>query len=340
MSPVWDDVNARARGLGRHLASEQLLDRLAAAPDLAALARELRAAELAGPEAVDRSPPMLEVAIRRAAGRSFALLLRWLGDRADLVRIVIEDEDRRSLRALFRGAAEGASAEVRLAGLLPTPTLPERLLEELARQHRPRDQAALLAVWGHPYASVVLPAAAGDHPDLLRLGLGIDHRFAERATEGARRGGAALRAFVADTIDADNLLGALALAGRRESDWPVESAFLPGGTRLSRDRFVAAARAPDRARAADIIARAFGDEAIAGVLRARAFELFALEQELLRLRIRRLRDLARRDPLGPAPLLRYFLRLRVQVVNLQLLVWGAALGVPPAVRRERLTRVA
>jgi hypothetical protein len=72
----------------------------------------------------------------RAAGRIAAarleLLGRWLGNRRGALAVIYEDEDRRSIRRLLRGAAEGASREARLRGLTPTQGLPERVMIRLA----------------------------------------------------------------------------------------------------------------------------------------------------------------------------------------------------------------
>ena len=42
MSPRWDDVNARARGLSTHLLDHAQLAALSAVPDLSTLAARLR----------------------------------------------------------------------------------------------------------------------------------------------------------------------------------------------------------------------------------------------------------------------------------------------------------
>jgi vacuolar-type H+-ATPase subunit C/Vma6 len=335
--PPWDDVNARARGLAGHLVAASVIDELAEVPDLAGFTRALRATGLIGAEATVQSPLELELALRRTAARQFNIMIRWLDQRLPLLRVVIEDEDRRSVRAVVRGAAAGAAAEARLAGLVPTPSLPERLLEELARQPRPEDIAALLAAWRHPFGSAALAAAKGQHPDLSRFELEVDRAFATRAAAGARHGGPLLRAFVAETIDYANLHAAMVLAGG-ETEQPAGPAFLAGGRRLTREAFLAAA-AMDSQRAAEHLATSFGPPE-ADIIRRYSRDAAALERELLALRIHRLRSLARRDPLGPAPLLRFFLRLRAQAMNLRVLLWGAALRAPAAVRRERLVRVA
>lgn len=338
MSTSWGDLNARARGLATHLASRASLEQLAESPDLSTLSRDCVTTGVLPAEPEQRSALGLELAFRRAAARHFQLLVRWMGPRTEPLRFVLEDEDRRSLRALLRGAAAGVAAETRLAGLIPTPSLPERLLEELARQPRCRDVVALLVVWRHPYGSPLLAAVASDPPDLFKLECELNRTFARRASDGARHGGKALRAFVEEAIDLENLRGGLVLAASELERSPDE-AFLPGGRRLTIDRFRAAARTRNLGQAADLLAAGFGETAIARLARQHAADPRALESALLRYRVERLQQQARLDPLGPAPLLGYLLRLQAQAMSLRLLLWGAALGVPPALRRDSLSEV-
>lgn len=333
MSVAWGDLNARARGLARHLAGPGVLRQLADVPDLAGFVRIARSAGLLAPDAGAQSVLEVELALRRAAARRFRLLLRWAGDRSPVIGIVVEDEDRRSVRAILRGAAAGAASEARLAGLVPTPSLPERLLEDLAARPAPAGVAALLSAWGHPFGPAALAAARVEHPDLFRFELAVDRAFATRAVAGARRGGSVLRDFVADTIDDINLKAALVLAAG-ESEEPPATAFLAGGRRLTRERFLEAVAAGADAGAR--LAAAFAPADVAALLRRHAGDAVALERGLLALRIRRLHQRARTDPLSAAPLLTYLLRLRAEQENLRLLLWGAALGAPLALRREWL----
>ena len=99
------------------------------------------------------------LAVRRKAAARMRLLARWAGGRDAVLAVVFEEEDRRSLRALLRGAVQGARAEERLEDLIPTPLLPERALAELARQARPAAIAALLTAWQNPYGPALLQQA-------------------------------------------------------------------------------------------------------------------------------------------------------------------------------------
>ena len=339
MSAIWGDLNARARGLATHLASRATLMQLAESLDLPTLSRDCVATGVLSAEPEQRSPLALELAFRRAAARQLQILIRWMGPRAEPLRVVLEAEDRRSLRALLRGAAAGVAAETRLAGLIPTPSLPERLLEELARQPRCRDVVSLLVVWRHPYGPPLLAAVASDPPDLFKLECELNRTFALRATHGARRGGEALRAFVEESIDLDNLCGGLVLAAN-ELELSSDAAFQPGGRRVSLDRFRAASRIRNLEQAATQLSAGFGDSAVARLARQHAADPRALESALLRYRLEPLRQQARLDPLGPAPLLWYLLRLQAQAMSLRLLLWGVTLGVPTALRRDSVAEVA
>lgn len=339
MSAQWEDLNARARGLATHLASRATLERLAEVPDLPTLARECVATGVLPVEPGDTSSIALELAFRRVAARNLQLVARWLGPRTELLRIVFEDEDRRSLRALLRGAAAGVAAEARLAGLIPTPSLPERLLEELARQPHASDMAALLVLWGHPYGPPLQAAAGTGTPNLFKLECELNQAFARRATGGAGPGGRALQSYVEECLDLENLRSGLVLVVN-ELELSADVAFLPGGRHISFARFKAAARVGSVLGAANILAEGFGASEITQLVRRYATAPVDLEASLLRYQIGALRDQARRDPLGPATLLWYLLRLRAQSMSLAFLLWGAGLGLPPALRRDRLVEVA
>jgi len=323
----WDDLNARARGLGTHLLGRRDLDALARASDLRALAEGLRAAGFPLADTDGVTPGALELAVRRRAGAHLGILARWCGPRADAAAILFDDEDRRSLRAILRGASERAPADLRLAGTLPTPDLPERALAELARQPSARAVAALLVAWRHPYGTALLAAASAGEADLLRLELALNKCFAARASRVA--GSGPLAGYVRETIDLENAFAALILAGRTEDTVPKD-AFIPGGARIGIADFEEAVATGGAARAAPRLERAFGDSPLARVFARAGADPAAAEAATLRVRVAAERRDARRDPLGPAPLLALVLGLRAQTTDLRRIIWGLALNAPPA----------
>jgi vacuolar-type H+-ATPase subunit C/Vma6 len=324
----WEDVDARARGLASRLLTPQAMAALRDTGDLRQLAQELSrlgavSEEVPGPKGAD-----LELALRREAARPLRVLRRWLGPRLDVVAVALDAEDRRSLRALVRGAAAGMHADARLAGLMPTPTLPEGLLRELAAQSSIRDQALLLVAAGHPTGQALLAAATVLEPDLFAVELAIARAFAARAVEGARRDGRYLRTYVGDLIDAENCRIALLLAGRAGSE-PPGPVFIAGGRRLGREPFERAASAGDPASGARLLGSALKDAEMATLLSRHADEPAALEAALDARENDALVHEARLDPLGPAPLLLYLRRLRAQTVLLGELVWERDLEAAP-----------
>jgi len=293
------------------------MTRLSEADSVESLARALATLGLVPDETAGASAPALDLALRRSAAASVRILWRWLGDREGVMAVGLDLEDRRSLRALIRGAAEGVHAEARLAGLIPTPALPERLLEELAGRVRIREQAALLVAAGHPYGPAILAAAAEAFPDLFSIELAIVRTFAERALRGGRTGGGFLLDYVRRVIDRDNsrsiLLGSAA------------PSFVSGG-RLSQEEFERAADAGDPPRAARILADALGGR-LAVLLVRHASAPAALDESLEADDLAYLRHHARLDPLSPAPVLWYLRLLRRQSMELARLVWNLDLGI-------------
>ena len=163
-------LGTRARGLATHLFGRADLEALSRLGDVAAIARTLtRSGRLSEPIAEPATPPEIDRAVRKAAARHVATLARWC-QAVPLLDVFYADQERKALRALVRGALQGAPSTARLAGLVPTPTLPERALLELSRQPTcARVIAELLAV-GHPDAPELRPLVAAAEPVLLELG--------------------------------------------------------------------------------------------------------------------------------------------------------------------------
>lgn len=309
MSPRWEDLNARARGLSGHLLRWSDLDALAAASDLSALAEGLARRGMPPGEAPGAEG--IELGIRRWGAAALQILGRWVGERRAALPLVFDEEDRRSLRALVRGAVAGVPAARRLSGLLPTPGLPERALETLAAAPEVTAIGAHLVVWRHPFAGAV-PTTITGAPDLYAIEAAIGRRAETLAAEAARRSGSrALRQAVAEGLELERVVLAAAAA---------------------RDATEGARRPLDVSR--------FHGTPYARAITEHAADPVRLATELLRLRIERLRHEVRRAPLEPTVTLLIALRLRAQMLDLQRIIWAVALGAPRAPLRERWTSVA
>lgn len=328
---TWDDLNARARGLATHLLGRSSLEGMARAADLPAVAAELARRGYPLEESARSSPAGLELAARRTVAARFRTLARWAGPRTNLLAVLFEDEDRRSIAALMRGAAQHASAELRLSGLLPTPALPERALDELARQPAPVAVAALLSAWRHPFAESLVAAAMSPEPDLLRIEIALGAAFARRALANARKAGRGgmLYRHAQRVIDVENAYAALVLTGEKEDSRAAEY-WLPGGKAVPLPLFKRAIATRDPGQAGHILAGGFAGSRIAAVFADSEKSPGGLERGVLAAWIADLREVARTAPLSVAPLLAYALRLRAEALDIRWLAWGISLGAPAA----------
>ena len=330
MSPSWEDLNARVGGLSSHLLKRPQLEVLSQAVDLLGLAVGLENTGLLLPGFAERSSPAaLDLAIRRVFADRMRLLAQWSRERAHSLAVILEDEDRRSLRAILRGAIQGAPSEARLAGLIPTPSLPEKALEELAHQPTTAEIVTLLRVWGNPYGPPLRSEAQAVHPDLFKLELLLSQTFAARALAAAQGVGRELKEYVLQVIDLENAFGALVLAEQGQDVQPAEG-YIRGGHRLSLRAFRTAACAGGLREAGAVLALAFAGTPFAAAFRTLAAERAGLEEEVLALQIEQAERAARRDPLGTAPVVAYALRLRGESLDLRRIIWGVALDAPRA----------
>jgi vacuolar-type H+-ATPase subunit C/Vma6 len=324
-----DGAIARARGLSTHLLAGAAWEELRAVPDLAAVAERLRSGRdpVVGPGTA--SPQLLEAAIRRRAGARLATFARWCTDVPDVSGILLGEEDQRNLRLLVHGVVEGAPAVDRLRGTIPTPSLPAAALATLAAQTTLGAMASLLGVWRHPEAEALVSPRAPGPPDLLALDAALTRSWAARATVAAARVDEELQRHVRAGIDLENALTAVMLAGGGPDVPELEP--VPGGTRLSLERWRSIAAAGSMAAALALAREAFTgtpfQHALSGpggtaLARSRAWDAA--------LRIARVR--ARTAPLGSAPLIAFVLGVRDEVQRLQRLIWGLALGAPMSAR--------
>lgn len=329
MGGDWGPLNARARGLGSSLLPRSALRELAGEAGspgeltgrLSRVGYPPDGGELpATPEGVDR-------AIARVHAWRLALLRRWAYGLRERLAVVFGEEDRRSLRALVRGAREGASPERRLRGLVPTPTLPREALERMAEAQSVARLAELVEDAGHPLAGALTDAASSGPPpdDLYAIELTLDRTFARRAADAASND-RELREFTARIVDRANAW-TLLLAGAAEGEPGPDELHLPGGEAFPRERFEAIFTTGDEGERRRLVAEALGERGVDFVADP-PVPAGRLEDRLLEADIRWTRERARRAPLGPWPFLHLVLRSRAESRDLRKLVWSAAMGAP------------
>jgi len=323
------DINARALGLRTRLLPTSDLERLASARDLHALQRELGGLGYLTADAA-ATPEAMERAVRRRAASQIGLLHRWCGDhRRDTFAVLFEDEDRRSIQAILRGAERGTGSEARLSGLVPTIALPERALQALASQPTTTDVVRLLVLWRHPLGRPLVAAASGPHPSLFEIEVALQRAFARRASKRSHRGGSQLVSHVEQLVDVMNAWSALLHFVERDPAI-IDLTFVDGGRRLDRDLFATLMSLDTRREVEARLAWELRGSELARLFRSEAGDLSELETELLRVEIRQQKKAMRTDPNGAAPILDFALELRAEVLNLTGVIWGVALRAPAA----------
>ena len=329
MARYLGDINTRARGLRTHLLPASDLERLARATSLLALQRELSGLGYVRSDA-PATAMSLEKAVRRHAADQMGILDRWcMDDRRAALAVILEDEDRRSIQTILRGAQQGTATEVRMAGLIPTTSLPERALLTLARQPTPTDVIRMLALWNHPLGVPLVAAASGPHPSLFEIEVELQRAFARRASARAHQGGSQLVEYVEQVIDVMNTWSALLHFVERDPAI-VDMTFVEGGRWLTRDVFHKLMALETRPQVEKRLAWELRQSPLASAFRGEIEDLAQLEGTMLRAQIDWQNRAVRVDPSGAAPIIGFAIELRAEVVNLRRIIWGVALEAPAA----------
>lgn len=321
-------VNARARGLSTHLLGRRDLLSLAAVEPaglpLALSSRQLHAGGELPLEAFDEG-------LRRSLAAHVTTLARWDGASA-VLEFLGAEADRRSLRALLRGALGGVPAQARLAATTPTHTLPEPVLAALARQPTPSAVIKHLVAIEHPDAGpLALVAHDQAQPELFALERALLAGFARRATLAAARGDEVLRDVAAGEIDVGNLCAAATVSSG--SGVAPDDCFVEGGRHLRREQFRSLARPGltlEQAR------RVLRETPLLELLGAVPLDARRIEARRRTHLLRSLRRAARQMPLSAAPTLWFLFALEAQRRDLRRVVWGALHGTPPGLTEAGL----
>jgi V/A-type H+-transporting ATPase subunit C len=327
MAAIELGLVARAKGLSTRLLSRETLDALAEAGDLDAFVRGLaRLTPQVDARRESADVFAIERVVGRMADRHLHTLLRWQERTPGVLDVFAARQDRRSLRALLRGAAQGAPSASRLDGLLPTPALSQRTLTRLAHQPSPADVVRQLVVLRHPDADRLLPLVQAAHADLLAVDVVLLVGCAERATQAAVDTDDTARDFVRTLIDFGNAQNALLLAADPQDIDPAQM-FVPGGRWISLKAFTAVASRKGRFA---------GPFPFVSSLPAVQGDAVHFDRLFVAAMLDRLTRAARADPLSTAPLLRVLLLIEAQVRDLRALAWGTMLGTPISLRRQQL----
>jgi vacuolar-type H+-ATPase subunit C/Vma6 len=265
-----------------------------------------------------------------------AVLDRWCGhDRRTTLAVIFEDEDRRSIQAILRGAAEGVASEARMTGLVPTTSLPERALQTLCGEPTPADVVGMLVLWNHPLGVALVGASSGPHPSLFDLEIELQRAFARRAAAHARKGGPQLVEYVEQVVDLMNAWSALLHFVERDPSI-ADLTFVEGGRWLTRDVFHALMSLETMPQVEKRLAWELRKSSLASAFRGELADLANLESRALRAQIDWQNRAARADPSGAAPVIGFAMELRAEVRSLGGIIWGVALQAPAALIQAEL----
>lgn len=338
MAIYLGDINTRARGLRTRLLEPHDMERLAHARSLFALHRELSALGLAPAEG-PATPASLEQAIRRRAASLMSILGRWsTDDRRPILAVVLEDEDRRSIQNILRGAEQGAGSEARMSGLVPTMDLTERALRLLAAQPTMVDIVRMLVLWNHPLGAPLVPTVSAPRPSLFETEVALQRAFATRALAHARKGGRHLVEYAREVVDVMNAWSALLHFPERDQAI-VELSFVEGGRWIDREMFGELLACQTFEEAQRRLARQLRESPLGAAFAREPQDIASLETAVLQAQIDEQSLAARISPESAAPLISFTLQLRAEVLNLRRIIWGVALRAPAAlIQAEMVAR--
>ena len=329
----------------RLLAPAQIED-LLGTPSLGALVQALAATPYSGDlqEALVRYEGVraVDAALSRNLQRTTQSILGFAdGPPLKLITILLLRCDLANLRTIVRGKHANRPAEEILDAVVPTGTLGEVALKEMAGHPNITVLAGTLEVVNHPFAAPLAEGVAeyAQTNDPLSIELRLDRAYADhvlRQTRG-RRDALGLREILLDEIDATNVKTALRLASAVAASPGALSSredrlrfFIPGGRAVDEETFLDLS-------AAQTLARAWMH------LRTQGFPVKTLPQDLVaferELDVRLANALAGRylagDPLGLDIIIGYLAMKSAEVANLRLIARGKFLGLArEAMRRE------
>jgi vacuolar-type H+-ATPase subunit C/Vma6 len=328
---IWSDLDARARGLATRLIGAGKLRQWVSASDLAPLTMVILGAP---PEDVSPTPgvpswSVLDRGMADLVSSRLSLLRQWAGARSRMLDALFEEDERRTIRALGRGAVIGVPSSARLDGLVPSVRLHSAALQRLAEASSVVRLADGLVEYEHPYGPPLLTEARRTGAHLLTLEHCLDRVYTERVSTSARRGDRAMIDYARFVVDAQNCWWAVSLAGVPSQERPTPAQwFLPGGRRLTRSAYERALGTSSRAAAGAVLARLFPRSRLGSAL-ATGEPADILEDAAVATALAFARSTARSDPLGSGPIISYVLRQRAELRDVRRLLWARALATPP-----------
>src|SRR5512136_2805943 len=213
-------VNARIKGMKRHLLDPSVFETLILKPDVESILVEL--GNTAYKDEIEKASVQykgitcIEVALRRDFSAAFRKILRFMkGDESEkYIKILLGRWDVQNIKTILRGKnIHIPSAEI-LECLIPAGELDETTMVELIKQPDVKAVIDLLATWGISYAKPLTRnfKEYSEKRDLAILEYAIDQFYynnALRAVKGENYDDRLVREMVMTEIDVTNIKNVL-----------------------------------------------------------------------------------------------------------------------------------
>jgi len=347
----YDYLNARVRGMSRHLLTREFFDQTLAADGTDALVDVLLnsdyGSDLREALTVHTGLAAAESALRRNLFRTFRKIRLLAADEPRrLLNVQFARWDAQNVRTIIRGKVRGAEDGDIVDALLPAGYLDEAQLRELAAQPDVLAVADSLTAWDYAFAFRLreLIRQSGDPLDLLKFEAELDRLYFDWALselEGKDENQEVVRDLVRQQIDLASVLTALRTVHAREQEREPDAVEPFSGGRIRSDVIDRMARCGKLEEALEILETTyfapgiekgilfFGERRRLGVME-RFLEIVVIEGGC---------KLFRLDPLCVAVPLGFMWRKCNEFVNLRILLRGKAYGVPMNTIREELLLV-
>lgn len=339
--------NARIRGMWAKLLREDTLEALVSASDVEAQIRILSdtsyAAQLEESLIHGHTVAAIDRALRENLGRTSKTVHKILPrDGVGLVSAVLARWDVFDIKTILRGVhAHSTPAEI-LESLMPTATLLDAELEELARAEDVNEVVDTLATWRMPFARPLNDAMAAyrEKGSTAPLELALDRWFFERAYERLKKGRGYDREIVREvlqtTVDVENLRTLFRIAGAHFSKQDARDYWLSGGKHITEKLFVRLSESMDPDGVLDGLRGTPYSRPLeaAAATYLKEGTLSVLERALEDTLTRKIISYRRPDPLCIGVVIAFLWAKQNEVTNVRIAVTGRSVGLP----EERLRR--
>lgn len=242
-------VNARIKGMKRHLLERSVFETLILKPDVESIIAEL--GKTAYKEEIEKASVQysgitcIEVALRRDLATAFRKILQFMkGDETEkYIRILIGRWDVQNIKTILRGKNIHVPSSEIIECLIPAGELDEVTLSELIKQSDIRAVIDLLATWGSDYAKPLTRSYKDftEKRDLSVLEYALDQYYYKNALNAVKGEGyddRLMREMIMTEIDATNIKNVLRMVRDKISSDEAQGYLIKGGVMLDSERLV------------------------------------------------------------------------------------------------------